>query len=61
MNESASTVASILVVDDDREMANLLRDVLREAGYSATSANSAAEALARVREECPTCSFPMCG
>ena len=32
--------ATILVVDDDREMANLLCDVLREAGYIADSANS---------------------
>ena len=30
-----------------------LRDVLREAGYLARSANSAAEALAQVREDCP--------
>ncbi|HLI81035.1 MAG TPA: sigma-54 dependent transcriptional regulator [Candidatus Binataceae bacterium] len=45
--------ATILVVDDDREMVNLLCDVLSEAGYTARSANSAAEALARVREDCP--------
>jgi DNA-binding NtrC family response regulator len=45
--------ATILVVDDDREMVNLLCDVLREAGYTARSANSAAEALVQVREDCP--------
>jgi two-component system response regulator HydG len=45
--------AAILVVDDDREMANLLCDVLREAGYDASGANSAAQALAQVRDECP--------
>src|SRR5260221_5908107 len=53
MDDTAALPASILVVDDDREMANLLRDVLREAGYNASSANSGADALARVREECP--------
>jgi two-component system response regulator HydG len=45
--------ATILVVDDDREMVNLLCDVLREAGYHARSANSGSEALAHVREDCP--------
>ena len=45
--------ATILVVDDDREMANLLCDVLREAGYNVLSANSGSEALAQVREDCP--------
>ncbi len=49
----ANDAATILVVDDDREMANLLCDVLREAGYIAKSANSGAEALAQVREDCP--------
>jgi len=49
----ANDAASILVVDDDREMAKLLRDVLGEAGYIVRSANSAAEALAQVREDCP--------
>ncbi len=44
---------TILVVDDDREMANLLSDVLRAAGYSARSTNSGAEALDQVREDCP--------
>src|SRR5579862_6911707 len=45
--------ATILVVDDDREMANLLCDVLREAGYNVLSANSGVEALTQVREDCP--------
>ena len=49
----ATDAASILVVDDDREMAKLLCDVLGEAGYLARGANSAAEALAQVREHCP--------
>jgi DNA-binding NtrC family response regulator len=34
-------------------MAKLLRDVLGEAGYLVRGVNSAAEALAQVREECP--------
>ena len=45
--------ATILVVDDDRAMVSLLCDVLREAGYEARSANSGAEALVMVREDCP--------
>jgi DNA-binding NtrC family response regulator len=50
---STNDCAAILVVDDDREMANLLCDVLREAGYDASGANSAAQALAQVRDEFP--------
>jgi DNA-binding NtrC family response regulator len=45
--------ANILVVDDDREMADLLSDILQEAGYSASTANSGTEALARVEQERP--------
>ena len=48
-----NSTAAILVVDDDREMVNLLCDVPARAGYTARSANSAAEALAQVREDCP--------
>ena len=43
----------ILVVDDDAEMASVLCDVLRDAGYSAMSANSGVEALATVESEEP--------
>jgi two-component system response regulator HydG len=50
---SLSDRAEILVVDDDREMAHLLCDVLRAHGYQTSSANSALEALAQVREDCP--------
>jgi DNA-binding NtrC family response regulator len=49
MNETAT----ILIVDDDRAMANLLCDVLRGAGYNARAANSATQALSQVREDCP--------
>jgi two-component system response regulator HydG len=53
MSINSDNAANILIVDDDREMANLLCDVLREAGYNAMSANSGAEAVAKVREDCP--------
>src|SRR5215472_4215529 len=43
----------ILVVDDDAEMASVLCDVLRDAGYSAMSANSGAQALAMVEGDEP--------
>ncbi len=45
--------AIVVVVDDDREMANLVCDVLRQAGYGAISANSGAEALEIVKREIP--------
>ena len=50
---NVATHATILVVDDDREMADVVCDVLREAGYDAAGANSGAEALALVKRECP--------
>jgi DNA-binding NtrC family response regulator len=43
----------IMVVDDDAEMASVLCDVLRDAGYSAMSANSGGQALAMVESEEP--------
>jgi DNA-binding NtrC family response regulator len=43
----------ILIVDDDAEMASVLCDVLRDAGYSPMSANSGAQALAMVESEEP--------
>jgi two-component system response regulator HydG len=50
---SAEQHASVLVVDDDHEMADVVCDVLREAGYDATGASQGAEALALVKRECP--------
>jgi two-component system response regulator HydG len=44
---------TILVVDDDREMANILVEILSAAGYRALAANSGADALATVRREHP--------
>jgi DNA-binding NtrC family response regulator len=41
------------VVDDDREMTDVLRDVLRAAGYRVLSAGSGVEALECVRREDP--------
>jgi DNA-binding NtrC family response regulator len=45
--------ATIIVVDDDREMADVLRDVLTEAGYRVLSASSGKEALTLVKEQDP--------
>lgn len=45
--------ATILVVDDDREMVDVVCDVLREAGYRAVAADSGSEALALVKQENP--------
>ncbi len=45
--------STILVVDDDREMANVLVEILSTAGYRAIAANSGADALAMVRREHP--------
>jgi two-component system response regulator HydG len=44
---------TIVVVDDDREMANVLVEILGEAGYRALAANSGTEALNLVRREHP--------
>jgi two-component system response regulator HydG len=41
---------SILIVDDDRRMANTLRDIFKIQGYEAEVAYSAPEALDRVKE-----------
>src|SRR6202051_1816349 len=45
--------ASVLVVDDDREMADVLCDVLGEAGYRSIGPNTGADALALVKLENP--------
>jgi DNA-binding NtrC family response regulator len=50
---SEDTQATVLVVDDDREMADVVCDVLREAGYRALAANSGAAALELARQESP--------
>jgi len=44
----------ILVVDDDRALSTLYRVELEEAGYLVGVANTAADALARVRQEKPS-------
>ena len=43
--------STILVVDDDREMANILVEILSAAGYRAIATNSGADALALVRRD----------
>ena len=45
--------ASVLVVDDDREMADVLCDVLREGGYRSIRTDTGADALALVKLENP--------
>jgi two-component system NtrC family response regulator len=45
--------ATVLVVDDDREMVSMLRDLLEATGYRAVTAYSGAEALAMVEREEP--------
>jgi two-component system, NtrC family, response regulator HydG len=45
--------ATVLVVDDDPEMTNVLCDVLRDSGHLPISANSAVEALTLVQRERP--------
>ena len=50
---NAAKQGSVLIVDDDHEMAAVVCDVLREAGYEAAGASNGAEALALVRRECP--------
>ena len=43
----------ILIVDDEPLVREILREVLREAGYRVTDVASAAEALPRVRDDTP--------
>jgi DNA-binding NtrC family response regulator len=45
--------ATVIVVDDDREMANVLYDVLTEAGYRVLRSSSGRDALALVKEQVP--------
>jgi DNA-binding NtrC family response regulator len=48
-----SNEAKVLVVDDDAEMVSVLCDVLRDAGYTAMSANSGVAALETIDREEP--------
>src|SRR5579885_3091365 len=50
MNPEAAT---ILVVDNDREMTSMLSDILRGAGYRTLCASSGSEALEMVRKQEP--------
>lgn len=47
-----STLVNILVVDDDRETRELLREVLSEEGYNVVSSSSGEEALEVGKQEC---------
>lgn len=44
----------VLIVDDDRALSTLYRVELQQAGYDVSVANTAADALARVRQEKPS-------
>jgi len=46
-------VATILIVEDERPIRDLLETILRDAGYATATAVHGAEALARVAEEPP--------
>jgi two-component system, NtrC family, response regulator HydG len=50
---SNDIAATVLVVDDDHEMVNVLCDILREAGHNVLSATSGFDALAQVRQQTP--------
>jgi two-component system response regulator HydG len=49
----SSDRATIVVVDDDREMVSVLCDLLSEAGYRTLSANSAADVLTLINQNDP--------
>jgi len=46
-------MATVLVVDDERPIVNLLRDVLEDEGYTVIEAYDGASALALAREQHP--------
>jgi CheY-like chemotaxis protein len=49
--------ASILVVEDDRDLLALMEMILAEEGYRVRTARDGREALARVKEEMPSLVF----
>ncbi|MDH4229535.1 MAG: response regulator [Nitrospirota bacterium] len=53
MSAMENKPVSVLVVDDDAEMTDLLVTVLTDAGYRATSASGPEEALAVIRDNPP--------
>ena len=44
---------TILIIEDERPIQNIIRAFLEDAGYRAVSADDGAEGLARFRECCP--------
>jgi CheY-like chemotaxis protein len=51
--EKSPPVCSVLVVDDDKDVAHTIRDVIEEQGYRAVCAGNGREALAALEEERP--------
>lgn len=51
---TAERLLNILVVEDDLDTAEVLSELLAQAGYRAAIALNAAEALARLAAETPT-------
>jgi CheY-like chemotaxis protein len=48
----APVSATVLVVDDDRDILEMLREVISDAGYEVATASSGAEALALLGQGC---------
>ena len=48
------TMATILVVDDEPSIADMLQDVLEDEGYKVVTAGSGPEGLKRLAEDAPT-------
>ena len=53
MADLTSTHNAVLVVDDDREMTDLLVSVLSDAGYQVSAADNGVTALAAIDNRCP--------
>jgi DNA-binding response OmpR family regulator len=48
--EQETTAGEVLIVDDDRDLATALSDLLRESGYRVTTVHDGAQALAHLRD-----------
>lgn len=55
MGQVTESEHSILVVDDDEDLRELLADVLRDEGYSVQTAKNGLDALSSLRQSDPPC------